>query len=134
MDIPKEYNPKETEKWYKFWEEQGYFRPKDPEKPSFCMVIPPPNITGSLHIGHALNNTIQDILIRWRRMQGYIVLWIPGTDHAGIATQNVVEKALLKEQKTRHFVGRDDFVERVCQWKEEYGVRIIHQLKKIFLK
>lgn len=94
-EIPPSYDPKKVEdKWYKIWEERGLFEPSfDPSKPKFSMVIPPPNVTGSLHIGHALNNTIQDVLARYKRMDGYDVLWIPGTDHAGIATQNVVERA-----------------------------------------
>jgi valyl-tRNA synthetase len=119
------------ERWYSFWEREGYFS-QDPEKDkSFSIVIPPPNITGSLHMGHALNNTIQDILCRWHRMQGYSVLWLPGTDHAGIATQNVVEKALAREGKKREELGRSEFLARVWRWKEEYGGRIIEQLKRL---
>ena len=97
----------------------------------FCIVIPPPNVTGALHMGHALNNTIQDILVRWRRMQGRNALWMPGTDHAGIATQNVVEKELAKQNLRRQDLGREKFVERVWQWREEYGSRIVSQLKKL---
>uniref|UniRef100_A0A832LVD9 Valine--tRNA ligase n=1 Tax=Caldimicrobium thiodismutans TaxID=1653476 RepID=A0A832LVD9_9BACT len=127
------YDPKKVEdKWYKIWEEKKVFEPTyDPQKPKFSMVIPPPNVTGSLHIGHALNNTIQDVLARYKRMDGYDVLWIPGTDHAGIATQNVVERELAKEGLTRQALGREKFLERVWQWKEQYGNRIINQLKKL---
>ncbi len=131
--LEKSYNPKKVEeKWYKLWEEKGYFEPTyDKRKPKFSMVIPPPNVTGVLHIGHALNNTIQDVLARYKRMDGYDVLWIPGTDHAGIATQNVVEREIAKEGLTRHDLGREKFLERVWKWKERYGNRIIEQLKKL---
>jgi len=127
------YNPKETEdKWYKFWQENNLFCAKpNPLKKPFTIVIPPPNVTGILHMGHALNNTIQDILIRYHRMKGYETLWVPGTDHAGIATQNVVERELAKEGKTRNDLGREKFLERVWQWKEKYGSTIIQQLKKL---
>ena len=127
------YIPAEIEdKWYSFWEKNGYFiADVDSAKPPFCIVIPPPNVTGSLHMGHALNATIQDILARWKRMSGYNVLWLPGTDHAGIATQNVVERELSKEGIDRHKLGRDAFIERVWKWKSEYGRRIIYQLKKL---
>ncbi|MFZ5996090.1 MAG: valine--tRNA ligase [Nitrospirota bacterium] len=131
--IKQNYNPEEIEdRWYAVWEQNGYFKPdfKAPKSP-FCIVIPPPNVTGSLHMGHALNATIQDILTRWRRMKGHKVLWIPGTDHAGIATQNVVERELSKEGVSRQELGREAFIERVWTWKAEYGGRIIHQLKKI---
>ncbi len=132
-DIPSRYNPKETEdKWYKSWEESNQFGAKvNPHKKPFCIVIPPPNVTGILHMGHALNNTIQDILIRYHRMKGGESLWMPGTDHAGIATQNVVEKAIAKEGLKRQDLGREEFIKRVWQWKEQYGCTIIHQLKKI---
>src|SRR3990167_6977939 len=134
MDEPsKQYNPKETEdKWYKFWEENNLFaaRPNPAKKP-FSIVIPPPNVTGILHMGHALNNTIQDILIRYHRMKGEESLWMPGTDHAGIATQNVVEKSIAKEGLKRQDLGRDKFIERVWKWKDEYGSTIIKQLKKL---
>ncbi len=133
VQLPPSYNPKEVEdKWYKIWEEKGLFEPTyDPQKPKFSMVIPPPNVTGSLHIGHALNNTLQDVLARYKRMDGYDVLWIPGTDHAGIATQNVVERELAKEGLTREELGREKFLERVWKWKETYGGRIISQLKRL---
>ncbi|MFC1658723.1 valine--tRNA ligase [Candidatus Omnitrophota bacterium] len=133
MDIPTRFNPGQIEdKWYKFWEEQGYFRAAvKPDKKSFCIVIPPPNVTGILHMGHALNNTIQDILIRYHRMKGEESLWMPGTDHAGIATQNVVEKSIAKEGLKRQDLGREKFLARVWQWREQYGSTIIHQLKKL---
>ncbi|MCX5700201.1 MAG: valine--tRNA ligase [Candidatus Omnitrophica bacterium] len=132
-EIAKQYNPKDTEdKWYKFWEESNLFLAKpDPKKKPYTIVIPPPNVTGILHMGHALNNTIQDILIRYQRMQGFNTLWMPGTDHAGIATQNVVEKSLAKVGLKRQDLGRDKFIQRVWSWKEEYGSTIIRQLKKL---
>ena len=133
IELPKAYESKECEdKWYKFWEEKGFFKavPSTDKKP-YCIVIPPPNITGILHMGHALNNTIQDILIRFNRMNGFEALWMPGTDHAGIATQNVVEKKLRKEGKTKDSLGREKFLEEVWKWREEYGSTIITQLKKL---
>ncbi len=132
-ELPKVYNPKDFEdKWYTYWQEKGYFSPKpDPKKRPYTIVIPPPNVTSQLHMGHGLNNTIQDILIRWKRMSGWNALWIPGTDHAGIATQNVVEKKLAKENKTRHHYSREEFVNEVWKWKEQYGSIIIDQLKKL---
>jgi valyl-tRNA synthetase len=131
--LDKSYEPAEVEaRWYKFWEENGLFH-ADPhsEKPPYSLVIPPPNVTGALHMGHALNNTLQDVLCRFKRLTGYEVLWMPGTDHAGIATQNVVERQLASEDMTRHDLGRDKFIERVWQWREEYGGRIINQLKRL---
>lgn len=119
------------EKWYAVWLEKGYFSPDPAGNKPFSIVIPPPNITGSLHMGHALNATLQDILTRWKRMKGFKTLWIPGTDHAGIATQNVVERELAGEGLDRHKLGRDAFIERVWKWREEYGGRIIHQLKSL---
>jgi valyl-tRNA synthetase len=133
MELPKAYEPREVEeKWYRFWLERGFFHanPNSGKRP-FCIVIPPPNVTGSLHMGHALNNTLQDILIRWRRMQGYEALWLPGTDHAGIATQHMVEKELAKENLTREEIGREEFLKRVWEWKEKYGRVIIEQLKRL---
>lgn len=134
--LPKAYNSKQNEdKIYRLWEKSGYFNPdKLPLKKTakkYSIVIPPPNITGELHMGHALNNTLQDILIRWKRMQGYQALWLPGTDHAGIATQNVVEKELKKEGKTRYDLGREKFLERVWTWQKKYGHVILEQLKKM---
>ncbi len=131
--IPKTFDPKKIEqKWYPYWEREGLFK-ANPEKGgrAYSIVIPPPNVTGSLHMGHALNNTLQDICIRYRRMDGFNVLWMPGTDHAGIATQNVVEKQLAAEGLTRHDLGREEFIKRVWKWKEIYGGQIIHQLKRL---
>lgn len=132
--LPTTYNPQEVEaRWYSEWEASGYFHAEvDFDREPFCIVIPPPNVTGQLHMGHALDETYQDILIRWKRMQGYNALWLPGTDHAGIATQARVEEHLRQsEGLTRHDLGRERFLERVWQWKEEYGSRIINQLKKL---
>lgn len=135
-EIPKQYNPHDTEKkWLKFWDENAVFEAKAGNKAEgdkvYSIVIPPPNVTGILHMGHALNNTIQDILIRYKRMSGYNVVWIPGTDHAGIATQNVVEKKLARENKTKTDLGREEFLKEVWDWKEHHGSTIIDQLKKI---
>ena len=125
------YTPQELEnKWYSFWEDNGYFKPKPSKKEAFTIVIPPPNVTGALHMGHALNNTIQDALIRFKRLQGFEVLWQPGTDHAGIATQSVVERKLAK-QGINPKANRENFIGHVWKWKEEYGNRIINQLKKL---
>lgn len=131
--LPKVYNPHEVEeRWYRYWEEKGYFHAKiEPGRKPFTVVIPPPNITGSLHMGHALNDTLQDIVVRKHRMQGYPTLWLPGTDHAGIATQNVVERQLAQEGLTRQDVGRKEFIRRTWEWKEQYGNRIINQLKRL---
>ena len=131
-DIPKQYDPKDAQnRWYDFWVKNAFFHAEvASDKPPYCIVIPPPNVTGALHLGHALNNTLQDILIRWRRMQGYDCLWMPGTDHAGIATQAVVEKRLLEEEKkTRHDLGREALVDRIWAWKDEYEKRILSQLR-----
>ena len=132
--INKTYNPKEVEdRLYNRWVENGYFTPKaDKSKKPFTIVIPPPNVTGQLHMGHALDETLQDILIRYKRMAGFNALWVPGTDHAGIATQVKVEEVLRKEEGlTRYDLGREKFVERVWDWKKLYGSRIINQLKKL---
>jgi valyl-tRNA synthetase len=131
--LPDRYDPRQAEDtWYGVWEERGYFRadPFSKAKP-YCIVIPPPNVTGSLHIGHALNNTLQDILVRWKRMEGFNALWQPGTDHAGIGTQVVVERQLATEGTTRQAIGREAFVQRVWKWKEESGGTIIRQLKRL---
>ena len=132
-EISSKYNPQEVEdRIYAYWTEKNLFSAKaNLDKKPFCIVIPPPNITGILHMGHALNNTIQDILIRYHRMLGKESLWMPGTDHAGIATQNVVEKAIAKEGLKRQDLGREKFLERVWKWREEYGSTIINQLKKL---
>ncbi|MBU4418863.1 MAG: valine--tRNA ligase [Candidatus Omnitrophica bacterium] len=133
QELSKQYNPQDTEsKWYKVWEQNNLFSAKpSPDKLPYCIVIPPPNVTGILHMGHALNNTIQDILIRYKKMRGFAALWMPGVDHAGIATQNVVEKALAKEGLKRQDLGREKFLEKVWEWKQLYGSTIINQLKKL---
>jgi valyl-tRNA synthetase len=132
-ELSKSYEPKAVEQaWYDFWLKKKYFHAdENAGGQHFSIVIPPPNVTGQLHIGHALNSTIQDILVRWMRMSGRNTLWVPGTDHAGIATQNVVERKLAKENVDRHVMGRDAFVEKVWEWKKEYGGRIIGQLKRL---
>jgi len=133
VDLPKRYDPKNTEdKWYKFWLDKGFFKANpQSSRPHFSVMMPPPNITGILTMGHVLNNTIQDIIIRFKRMRGYEALWQPGIDHAGIATQNVVEKALTKEGKSRFDLGREKFLEIVWKWKEQYGEKILTQLRKL---
>jgi valyl-tRNA synthetase len=141
IDLEKAYNPKDFEdRVYAAWEQGGYFKPRSPafgdsssshgEKP-FVVVIPPPNVTGVLHMGHGLNNSLQDIVVRYHRMRGEPTLWVPGTDHAGIATQNVVERRLKKEGKSRHDLGREAFVERTWAVKNEHHAIITNQLKKI---
>ncbi len=128
------YNPQEVEtRTYKWWEDMGYFKANDLSvKPPFSIILPPPNVTGFLHLGHALDHTIQDALIRWKRMSGFNAMWLPGTDHAGIATQSVVEKELKKQGGiTRHSLGRDAFVEKVWEWKHQYGDRIYNQMRKL---
>ncbi|MBZ4659017.1 MAG: valine--tRNA ligase [Desulfacinum sp.] len=131
--LPKAYEFRDVEaRIYAFWEESGCFRADEQsEKPAFSIVIPPPNVTGQLHMGHALNNTLQDILCRYKRLKGFEVLWVPGTDHAGIATQNVVERQLAQQGLSRYDLGREKFVEKVWEWKEEYGGYIIKQLKRL---
>ncbi|MDE7329381.1 MAG: valine--tRNA ligase [Clostridia bacterium] len=134
MEISKTYDPKSFEnKLYKEWLEKGYFKAKvDAKKDPFTIVIPPPNITGQLHIGHALNDTIQDVIVRFKRMQGYSTLWLPGTDHASIATEvKIVEKMKNEEGLSKKDVGRDGFLKRAWAWKEQYGGRIVEQLKKL---
>ena len=130
--MDKSYDAKATEaKWYPIWEQNGYFHAEPGKGSPYSVVIPPPNVTGILHMGHALNQTIQDVLVRWRRMSGFNTLWLPGTDHAGIATQNVVEKALKKEGKRRQDLGREAFVDRVWEWKKQYGGTIVHQQRML---
>ncbi len=131
--IAKGYEPKDVErKWYKYWEDNRLFRADSlSDRKPFCIVIPPPNVTGTLHMGHALNNTLQDILCRFKKMKGYNVLWQPGTDHAGIATQNVLEKDLASKGTDRHTVGRENFIELVWEWRRKYGGLIINQLKRL---
>ncbi len=132
-ELTSKYEPHQVEAaWSAIWAEKGFFKASsDGTKKPYCIVIPPPNVTGALHFGHALNNTLQDILIRFKRMQGCDALWIPGTDHAGIATQNVVERQLAKEHVTRQQLGREKFVERVWKWKEQYGGQILNQLRRL---
>ena len=133
-ELPKTYDPHECEdRLYAYWEKSGFFAADvNPDKKPFTIVMPPPNVTGQLHLGHAFDQTIQDILIRFKRMQGFEALWLPGTDHAGIATQIKVEQALREEEgKTRYDLGRDAFIERVWEWKEQYGSRILNQLRKL---
>ena len=137
-EIPKAYESRAVEtKWYSFWEENECFTAKpervSDDRPAYSIVIPPPNVTGVLHMGHVLNNTIQDILARKARMDGREVLWLPGTDHAGIATQNVVERTLRKQgvMKHRDDLGREKLLEHIWEWKEKHGGIIIEQLKKL---
>lgn len=127
------YNPSEVEsKTYQWWESSGFFKAEDKStKPPFSIILPPPNVTGFLHMGHALDHTIQDLMIRWKRMKGFNALWLPGTDHAGIATQTVVERELKKEGITRHQLGREKFVEKVWEWKHQYGNRITQQMRRL---
>lgn len=133
-DLPAQYDHAAAQaKWYPYWQEQGYFHAEaDDPRPAYTIVIPPPNVTGALHVGHALNNTLQDILCRMKRMQGFNVLWMPGTDHAGIATQAVVERRLLEDEGlSRHELGREGLVKRIWEWKEQYEKRILGQLKQL---
>ncbi|XVF34152.1 hypothetical protein REPUB_Repub18cG0033800 [Reevesia pubescens] len=132
--MAKQYNPASVEKsWYAWWENSGFFQADaNSSKPPFVIVLPPPNVNGALHIGHALTSAIQDTIIRWRRMSGYNTLWVPGMDHAGIATQVVVEKKLMRERRlTRHDVGREEFVNEVWKWKTEYGGTILRQQRRM---
>ena len=133
MDMSKTYNPREfEERLYKEWEKKGYFRAEvDSKKQPFSIVIPPPNITGQLHMGHALNNSIQDTIVRFKRMQGYSALWLPGTDHASIATEVKIVEKMKAEGLTKADVGREGFLERAWDWKEQYGGRIVEQLKRL---
>ncbi len=133
MEINKSYEPQKIEKkWYKHWIDKGYFTPKiDSSKKPYTVLIPPPNVTNILHMGHVLNNTLQDVMIRYKRMTGVPTLWLPGVDHAGIATQNMVEKELAKEGKSRHEIGREELIKRIWKWKEEKGGLIIEQLKQL---
>jgi valyl-tRNA synthetase len=133
MELPSSYDPKQVEeKWYRVWEQGKYFHAREDDgREPYCIVIPPPNVTGNLHMGHALNNTLQDILIRWQRMSGKSALWMPGMDHAGIATQNVVERLLKEEGKTKDDLGREQFEKRVWKWKEHSGGRIQNQLRRL---
>ncbi len=133
QDIPNRFDFSLSPKIYAYWESKGFFHSEpDPTRQPYTIVIPPPNVTGALHLGHALNNTLQDVLIRFKRLQGYNTLWMPGTDHAGIATQAVVEKRIFQEeQKTRHDLGREELVKRIWEWKDQYEARILSQLKRL---
>jgi len=133
MKLPDRYNPKDVEgRIYSWWSERGYFKAEDKStRIPYSIILPPPNVTGQLHLGHALNHTIQDTLVRWKRMSGYNVMWMPGTDHAGIATQSVVERELKKGGQNRRDMGREKFVEKVWDWKEQYGGRIVEQMKRL---
>ena len=132
-EMPKAYEPGKTEdRWYQYWVEKGYFTPKiDPDKRPFVVIMPPTNITGELHLGHALTATLEDIMVRWHRMKGDPTLWLPGVDHAGIATQVVVERTLAKEGKNRHELGREEFLERVWQWANTYRNAIIQEHRRL---
>ena len=132
-DLPNRFDFNDAQpRLYEMWESNGYFHAEPDERDPFTIVIPPPNVTGALHLGHALNNTLQDVVIRFKRMQGYNTLWMPGTDHAGIATQAVVERRLKEEEnKTRHDLGREALVDRIWAWKEQYEKRILGQLKQM---
>src|SRR5262245_46482208 len=142
-ELPKQYDHATAqERWYKFWESHDYFNRDPPSHKAatagradaapFTIVIPPPNVTGALHLGHALNDTLQDIIIRFKRMQGFNTLWMPGTDHAGIATQAVVERRLKEEEGLdRHQLGREGLVKRIWEWKDKYEARILGQLKQM---
>ena len=132
-DLPNRFDFHEAQpRLYDMWESKGYFHAEPDDREPFTIVIPPPNVTGALHLGHALNNTLQDVVIRFKRMQGYNTLWMPGTDHAGIATQAVVERRLKEEEdKTRHDLGREALVDRIWAWKEQYEKRILGQLKQM---
>src|SRR5579872_43789 len=134
VDLPKQYEPKAVQpRWISYWQEHKLFDANpNPTKKSHTIMIPLPNVTGALHMGHALNGTLQDLVTRWRRMQGFEALWMPGTDHAGIATQAVVERRMLEEEgKTRHDIGREALVERIWKWKDEYEARILNQLRQL---
>ncbi|MBR4798329.1 MAG: class I tRNA ligase family protein, partial [Oscillospiraceae bacterium] len=130
-ELAKQYNPKEVEsRIYSRWMKSGYFRPEvDPKKTPYTIVMPPPNITGQLHMGHALDMSLQDVIIRLKRMQGYNALWLPGTDHASIATEAKIVEAMREEGITKDDLGREGFLERAWKWKEQYGGRIDEQLK-----
>ena len=133
QDIPNRFDFSISPKIYAYWESQGFFHSEpDSKREPFSIVIPPPNVTGALHLGHALNNTLQDVLIRYKRLKGFNTLWIPGTDHAGIATQAVVERRIFEsEKKSRHDLGREELVRRIWQWKDQYEARILGQLKRL---
>ena len=133
IEMPKSYDHNNVEeRIYSQWEEEGYFHARvNHEKPPYCIVIPPPNITGQLHMGHALDETYQDILIRYKRMSGFEALWVPGTDHASIATEVKIVEKLARDGFTKNDIGREGFLDKAWEWKKEYGGRIINQLKKL---
>ena len=132
MEIPSKYNPANTEeKWYKHWMEKGYFRSLPDEREPYCIVIPPPNVTGVLHMGHMLNNTIQDVLVRRARMQGKNACWVPGTDHASIATEARVVNKLKEDGIKKSDLSRKEFLDHAWKWKEKHGGIILEQLKKL---
>jgi len=130
--LDKSFDPAAIEqRWYQRWESAGYFRHRDHDKPAYCIQLPPPNVTGTLHMGHAFQQTLMDALIRYHRMRGFNTNWVVGTDHAGIATQIVVERQLEEEGKTRHDLGREKFIERVWQWKQKSGATITRQMRRL---
>ena len=133
MELSSRYEPKDIEsKWYKHWKERGHFASKPDDRPPYSIVIPPPNVTGVLHMGHMLNNTVQDVLIRKARMDGYNACWVPGTDHASIATEAKVVRWLREEKNlTKAQVGRDGFLKYAWEWKEKYGGIILNQLERL---
>ena len=133
MELAKSFEPRDIEqRWYQHWEQSGYFRPSmDAGQPAYCIMLPPPNVTGTLHMGHAFQHTIMDALIRYHRMLGDNTLWQPGTDHAGIATQIVVERQLDAKGESRHSLGRDAFLKRVWEWKAESGSTITRQMRRL---
>jgi valyl-tRNA synthetase len=130
--LDKSFNPAGIEqRWYERWEAAGWFRHRDHEQPAYCIQLPPPNVTGTLHMGHAFQQTLMDSLVRYHRMRGFNTNWVVGTDHAGIATQIVVERQLQEQGKTRHDLGREKFVERVWQWKQQSGSTITRQMRRL---
>src|SRR5689334_10272228 len=133
-DLPKAYDPSAIEtRWAEYWVKENLFAAdtSSSERPVFTLLLPPPNVTGRLHMGHMLNQTEMDIIVRWHRMRGFATLWLPGTDHAGIATQMMVERQLASEGKKRRDMGREKFIERVWEWRKEYGGAILDQMKRI---
>ena len=132
MELAKSFEPKAIEdRWYDFWESRGYFEARSGQSDTYCIQLPPPNVTGTLHMGHAFQQTLMDALVRYHRMRGFDTNWVVGTDHAGIATQLVVERQLEAENKTRHDLGRAAFVERVWKWKQQSGSTIIRQMRRL---
>ncbi len=135
-ELPKAYDPSSIEtRWAEYWDKQNLFHAETaghtPAQPVFSLLLPPPNVTGRLHMGHMLNHTEMDIIVRWHRMRGYLTMWLPGTDHAGIATQMMVERQLATEGKDRRQMGREAFIERVWEWKQQYGGYILEQMRRL---